>query len=134
CALTVALPAWFSASYWLLEGILSSVVAVLPVAAYVAWRITAELTEENDVGISRLDEIWVSVERHLPDAGVRRVAWRVVRTVVAMGVVAGVMVAGLLMMPKRQPPKQEAPAVLVLPTPEPEPVIEPRLVTGVFAT
>src|SRR5688500_11777265 len=88
CALALAFPVWLTATYFWLEGTLSAIAALMPVAAYVAWRITAELTDENDIGISRLDHISVYVERHLPDAGVRRVAWRVVRSVVAIGAVA----------------------------------------------
>ena len=72
CAMAVALPVWLAATFWLLEGSLASGAAFAPVGAYVGWRIVSELTDENDVGVSPLDRIWIQVERHLPNAGVRR--------------------------------------------------------------
>lgn len=134
CALAVALPAWFIATFALSDDTLAASFALVPIAAYVAWRISCELNEEDEAGISPLDRIWVQVERRLPDAAVRRVAWRTVRSVVAMGVIAGVVAAGFYLMPKREPPKKTQLPAIAAPPVEREPVIEPRQITGVFAT
>src|SRR3954470_8957196 len=112
CALAIALPAWFAATFFLLDGTPAAVSGFAPLAAYVAWRITSELTDENDVGVSHLDRIWIQVERHLPNARVRRIAWWTVRSIVAMGAIGGVLFAGFLFVPRREPPKPEAPAVI----------------------
>src|SRR6476619_5924119 len=79
-ALAIVVPIWLAATFWLLEGKVAEVAGLAPVAAYVVWRIASELTDENDVGISRLDRIWLYVEKYLPNAAVRRVAWRTVRS------------------------------------------------------
>src|SRR6185503_838183 len=96
CALAIAIPAWLAATFWLLEGTVAVVAGLAPVGAYVIWRLASELTDENDVGISRLDRIWLYVEKYLPDAAVRRVAWRTVRSVVALGAIAGLLFVGFL--------------------------------------
>jgi hypothetical protein len=134
CAVALALPAWLAVTYWLIGGSLAQGAALAPVGAYVGWRIVSELTDENDVGVSALDRIWIQVERHLPNAGVRRVAWRTVRSVVAMGAIAGVMLIGFQFFPKREAPEALAPAVVSGPAAEPEVIIEPRQITGLFAT
>ena len=133
CAMAASLPAWLAATFWLLEGSLATGTALAPVIAYVVWRIASELTDENDVGVSKLDSIWIHVERNLPNAGVRRVAWRTVRSVVAMGAIAGVLFVGFQFVPKREAPAAATPASIRLPTAEPEVVIEPRQITGRFA-
>src|SRR5688572_22026755 len=84
CALAIAFPGWFAATFLLLDGTVAALAGLAPVIAYACWRIASELTEEDDIGISRLDRIWVQVERRLPNAGVRRVAWRTVKVSVVM--------------------------------------------------
>ena len=112
---------------------MAAVAGLAPIAAYVVWRIGSELTDENDVGISRLDRIWLYVEKYLPNAAVRRIAWRTVRSVVAMGAVAGVLFVGFLFIPKRETPAPAVPVVTRAPEEETEVVIQPRQITGLFA-
>lgn len=133
CALAIAIPAWLAATFWLLENTVAVVAGLAPVAAYVVWRIASEMTDENDIGVSRLDRIWLYVEKYLPNAAVRRVAWRTVRSVVAMGAIAGVLFVGFLFVPKREAPAPLEPIVTRAPAEESEVVIEPRQITGLFA-
>ena len=114
-----------AASFWLLDGTVGVVAGLAPVAAYAVWRVASELTEENDIGISRLDRVWHYVEKYLPNAAVRRVAWRTVRSVVAMGAIAGVLFVGFLLVPRREAPAPSEPAVIEAPVEETEVVIEP---------
>src|SRR5687768_6726717 len=120
CALAIAMPAWLAATFWLLAGTVAIVAGLAPVATYAAWRLASELTDENDIGISRMDRIWLYVEKYLPNAAVRRVAWRTVRSVVALGAVVGVLVAGFLLVPGHEAPAPADPVVTKAPTAESE--------------
>jgi hypothetical protein len=135
CALSLAVPAWLFATLLLLPGDLQMLAGLAPIVAYVAWRAWTELTEEDDAGVSRLDRAWVYVEKHLPNEGVRRVAWRTVRTVVFMGTAAAVVLGAIVLLPRPQPAAPEAPLVVqTRPVEtETETPLEPRLIAGSFA-
>jgi murein DD-endopeptidase MepM/ murein hydrolase activator NlpD len=133
CALAIAAPAWLITTFWLLEGTPAAVIGLAPVAAYVVWRAVSELTDENDVGVSQLDRIWIYVEKYLPNAGVRRIAMRTMKSVAVM---AGLAVLALVVFraaPKQQAPLEAPPAAVQAPTAESEGPIAPRQVSGLFA-
>jgi len=130
-ALALALPGWFAVANALFNDGAASIVALVPVAAYFAWRLTTELVDENDIGVSPLDRVWLQVERHLPDAVVRRLAWRTLAIVGVVTVIASAIFVNSVLLKKDEAP-QEAPAIAVVPLPESEVVPEQRAIPAAF--